>query len=204
MGYLLVISNDDDDDDECELCVYPQLKDVPAAGRPNSIHDLECVTKRRVQRTPSARPKLMQKKPDARYVSIYASRNNEDAVDDNLVPPTRRWRSTRSTVADVMYSSSSGYRRDKTVMIMAPSPCTLFLALLHSPLVYNLRRELPTALTRAIKPVFVPQLCVCARHIKCFFCAFFRARNSYLELTSSKRAGHDVVMLFVFKAPPVT
>lgn len=52
MGYLLVISNDDD---ECELCVYPQLTDVPAAGRPNSIHDLECVTKRRVQRTPSAR-----------------------------------------------------------------------------------------------------------------------------------------------------
>lgn len=101
----------------------------------------------------------MQKKPDARYVSIYASRNNEDAVDDNLVPRTRRWRSTRSTVADVMYSSS-GYRRDKTVMIMAPSSCTLFLALLlHSPLVYNLRRELPTALTRAIKPVFVPQLC---------------------------------------------
>lgn len=100
----------------------------------------------------------MQKKPDARYVSIYASRNNEDAVDDNLVPRTRRWRSTRSTVADVMYSS--GYRRDKTVMIMAPSSCTLFLALLlHSPLVYNLRRELPTALTRAIKPVFVPQLC---------------------------------------------
>lgn len=56
MGYLLVISNDDDDDDdECELCVYPQLKDVLAAGQPNSIHDLECVTKRRVQRTPSAR-----------------------------------------------------------------------------------------------------------------------------------------------------
>lgn len=104
----------------------------------------------------------MQKKPDARYVSIYASRNNEDVVDDNLVPRTRRWRSTRSTVADVMYSS--GYRRDKTVMIMAPSSYTLFLALLlHSPLVYNLRRELPTALTRVIKPVFVPQLC--ARHI---------------------------------------
>lgn len=117
----------------------------------------------------------MQKKPDARYVSIYASRNNEDAVDDNLVPRTRRWRSTRSTVADVMYSSS-GYRRDKTVMIMAPSSCTLFLALLlHSPLVYNLRRKLPTALTRAIKPVFVPQLC--ERHIKCFFCAFFRAKQ---------------------------
>lgn len=54
MGYLLVISNDDDDDDECELCLYPQLKDVPA-GQPNSILDLECVTKRRVQRTPSAR-----------------------------------------------------------------------------------------------------------------------------------------------------
>lgn len=146
----------------------------------------------------------MQKKPDARYVSIYASRNNEDAVDDNLVPPTRRWRSTRSTVADVMYSSSSssssGYRRDKTVMIMAPSSCTLFLALLHSPLVYNLRRELPTALTRAIKPVFVPQLCVRAPY-KVFLLRFLPcARNSYLELTSSKRAGHDVVMLFVFKA----
>lgn len=34
---------------------------------------------------PQARAKLMQKKHDARYVSIYASRNNEDAVDDNLV-----------------------------------------------------------------------------------------------------------------------
>lgn len=127
----------------------------------------------------------MQKKPDARYVSIYASRNNEDAVDDNLVPRTRRWRSTRSTVADVMYSSSSGYRRDKTVMIMAPSSCTLFLALLlHSHLVYNLRRELPTALTRAIKPVFVPQLCERAPY-KVLFLRFLprEARNSYLELT---------------------
>lgn len=103
----------------------------------------------------------MQKKNDARYVSIYTSRNNEDAMDDNLVvePRTRRWRSTRSTVANVMYSSS-GYRRDETVMIMAPSSYSLsrtpaFTFGLQS----TERRELLT-LTRAIKPVFVPQLCI--------------------------------------------